>query len=649
MPPDESPRPKLDRVRPTRVQITYDVETMSGVSKVELPFIVGVLADLAGHPDPDAEPPPGLESPRRPFMTIHRDNFDQVMSEIRPRLALRVPNELRKDGTRIALELHFRGIEDFEPVNVVRQVDPLRTLLEQRQGLAQLMSPFASNDRLDDLLQRILHDNEQLRRSARETGHPTDDSPPSKASTRTRVGNHELDPIGQFVEGIMNRKIAVSDIGRTVDDRIAELDRLLSDQLNAILHDPEFQKLEASWRGLHHLVCWSETSEVLRIRVLSISKDELLRDMECAREFDQSGLFRQVYTAEYEVPGGTPYGVLIGDFEFGSDPRDIGLLERIAQIAAAAHAPFLAAAAPRLFGWESYRELLQVRDPAKNFAGVEYARWNAFRESENSRYVALCLPHILVRDPWGDAGRLVEKFRFEEDLAGPDDKKYLWGNAAYVLGTRITDAFAKYGWCYRIRGAEGGGLVQGLPHRISPTDNGDFEMQCSTEIAISDRRECELSQLGFLPLVHIQNRSAHAAFLSVQSCQKPKTYLEPAASARAEFSAKLNLTLTTSRFAHYLEVIGRELIGRSMSREECEERLNRWIREYVNPRGRCEFDRKYPLDEALVKVEDDSRGPGRYRAIAWLRTHEMCASHLGGSIRLVLELTRAGSTPLGSE
>ena len=344
------------------------------------------------------------------------------------------------------------------------------------------------------------------------------------------------------------------------------------------------------------------------------------------------------------MPGGWPYGVLIGDFEFGEHPRDVELLERISQIAAAAHAPFLAAAAARLFGWESFAELARPRDLAAIFRGPEYDRWNAFRESEDSRYVALCLPHILLRDPYGDAGRLIEEFGFEEDADTADRKKYLWGNAAYVLGNVITDAFAKYGWCDSIRGVEGGGLVQCLPHRVFPNDSGDFELKCSTEIAISDRRECELSQLGFLPLAHIKNRNA-SAFLSVQSCQKPETYLEPAAGASAELLAKLNLTLTTSRFAHYLGVIGREMIGGSMSREECEERLNRWIGEYVNPSGNREFDPKYRLDEALVKVEDDPRGPGRYRAIAWLRTHEMCASHLGGSIRLVLELTRAASTP----
>ena len=281
MPPEESLWPKLDRFRPPRVRITYDVETIGGVFQLELPFIVGVLADLAGHPDPDAEPPRPFRD--RKFVEIDRDKFDRVMTAIKPRLALRVPNELRKDGTDLAVELHFRGIEDFEPVHVVGQVETLRKLLEARQRLADLRIKLVNNDRPDDLLQQIIHEDEQLRRVARDTGRLTDDSPAPRTSARTRTESDFPDPIGQLVEGIMDRKIAVSDdTERMLTDRIADLDQLLSDQLNAIMHDPEFQKLEASWRGLHHLVLRSETSEVLRIRVLSTSKDELLRDMECA-------------------------------------------------------------------------------------------------------------------------------------------------------------------------------------------------------------------------------------------------------------------------------------------------------------------------------------------------------------------------------
>jgi len=639
MSPEESPRRKLARVRPPRVQITYDVETGSGVHKVELPFVVGVLADLAGHPDPDADPP-GRNSPRRRFVTIDRNNFDQMMNEIRPRLGLRVPDQLRKDGSRIPLELHFRSIEDFEPVNVVRQVEPLRKLLESRQRLAKLRIELEHNDQVDDLLQRIIHDQEQLRRLARDTGRPTDESPASKASTPNPAESDYLDLIGQLVEGVINGKIPVSDdTGRMLAGQIAELDRLLSDQLNAVMHDPEFQKLEASWRGLHYLVFETEMDQVLRIRVLNVSKRELLRDMTRAPEFDQGVLFRKVYVEELDVLGGQPYGVLIGDYEFGEDPQDIGLLKWIAQVAAAAHAPFIAAAALRLFGWESYDELAVPRDLVRIFGGRGYDEWNAFRKSEESRYVALCLPHVLMRGTYGHATRPVEEFRFEEDVDGPDHRKYLWGNAAYVLGARITNAFASYGWCAAIRGVEGGGMVKDLPLHSFTNDDGEIDFKRSTEVFICDRREHELANLGFIPL-YARRGTDDAVFFSVPSCHKPLQYMEDFATASAYCAAQLPYILTASRFAHFIKVMARGEFGWARSAKDCEEWLNGWISNYVTPTATAtdETRRNYPLGEAVITVENDPRRLGCALVIARLRPHYMLEDDLSVPMRLVVEL-----------
>jgi type VI secretion system protein ImpC len=610
--PHESLQHKLDRVRRPTVRITYDVETMGAVNKRELPFIVGVLADLAGHPDPDAGPPPDLEGHRRHFVEIHRDNFNQVMTGIKPRLALRVPNELQKDGTSIAVELHFRSIQDFEPAHVARQVSPLNKLLEARRRLAEIRIKVQKEHRLDF----------------------------TDADLEGRQDHR--DPVSQLVEDLRNEIADPDDALPMLDDRIAALDQLLGDQLNAIMHDPEFQKLEASWRGLRYLMFESETGEMLRIRVLGISKDELLRDMERAGKFDHSGLFRMIDAAAYDAP----YGVLIGDFEFGKHPQDTELLKRIAQVAAAAHAPFIAAASPGLFGLESYAELSVPRDLAQIFRAPEYAQWNSFRESEESRYVALCLPHILLRQPYGHATRPIEEFRFEEDVDGPDRKGYLWGNAAYALGARITDAFAAYGWCARIRGVEAGGLVRDLPHCSLTTDEGETAFKCSTEIRIGERHEYELARLGFIPLIPWYP-AGDAVFFSVPSCHKPAQYMEASATAAAHLAAQLPYILTVSRFAHYLEAIVRRNCGTVMNPRDCEERLNQWIRNYVNPSPTMpvETKRRYPLAEAAINVEDDPHRPGYCRAIVWLRLHDMLGDGPSVPMRLVLELTAAAGRP----
>ena len=311
------------------------------------------------------------------------------------------------------------------------------------------------------------------------------------------------DVIGEFVSQIMEGTITVSkNTESMINARISAIDKLISDQLNEVMHHEDFQKLEGSWRGLAYLIDKSETGEMLKIRVMNVSKKDMLKDMEKASEFDQSALFKKIYEEEFGMFGGASYGALIGDYEFTNHPQDLALLEKISQVAAAAHAPFISAAGAELFNFNSFTELGEPRDMAKIFQGVEYAKWKSFRESEDSRYVALAMPHILMRLPYGKDNVPVEAFDFEEQVDGTNHKKYLWGNAAYALGTRLTDAFAKYHWCAAIRGVEGGGLVEGLPVHTFNTDEGDVALKCPTEIAITDRREKELADLGFVPLVH---------------------------------------------------------------------------------------------------------------------------------------------------
>jgi type VI secretion system protein ImpC len=447
------------------------------------------------------------------------------------------------------------------------------------------------------------------------------------------------DLIGEFVDQVMDGQMTVSpDTQAMINARIGQIDALITKQLNAILHHEEFQDLEASWRGLHYFVHQTETSPQLKIKVMNVAKKDLQKDLERAPEFDQSTLFKKVYEEEFGTFGGAPFGALVGDYEFGRSPQDIAMLEKLSNVAAAAHAPFLTAASPNLFNWDDFTEMAGPRDLSKGFETNDYVKWRSFRDSEDSRYVGLCLPHILMRVPYGRDSAPVEAFNYEEDVDGTDHKKYLWGNAAYAMATRLTDSFAKHHWCAAIRGVEGGGLVAGLPVHTFKTDDGDVALKCPTEIAITDRREKELSDLGFIPLVHCKNTD-YAAFFGAQSCQKAKLYTTDAANANARLATQLPYIFSTSRFAHYLKAMMRDKVGSAMSRGDCERYLNTWISNYVTPDDSASADTKaqYPLRDARIDVVDVEGKPGCYKAVAFLRPHFQL-DELTVSLRLVAEL-----------
>lgn len=453
------------------------------------------------------------------------------------------------------------------------------------------------------------------------------------------VRDRGKDLVKEFVTQVLQGEMTISrDTEAMINARIAQIDHLLSIQLNEIIHHPSFQKLESTWRGLKYLLDNTETSVQLKIRVINVSKRELLRDFQRAPEFDQSAAFMKIYTEEFGQYGGEPFGALIGDYEFSRTSEDIELLEKISQVAAAAHAPFLTAASPEMFGLDSYTSLGQPRDLAKIFDQTLYAKWKSFRESEDSRYVGLTLPRMLLREPYGPDGRSVDAFDYREGVDGTDHSKYLWGNAAWALGARLTASFAENGWCASIRGVEGGGKVEGLPVHNFTTDEGDIALKCPTEIAISDRREKELADLGFIALVHCKGKD-HAAFFSAQSAQKPKVYQDERATANARLSSALPYILAISRFAHYLKVMMRDKVGSFMSRAETERYLNDWIHYYVTEDDQAsqETKRQYPLRDARVDVEEIPGKPGCYRAVAYLRPHFQL-EELTVSLRLVAEL-----------
>lgn len=465
-------------------------------------------------------------------------------------------------------------------------------------------------------------------------------------TTEPSQGTYAKKLIGQLASQILDEGMKTSPdkgVVTLINERIAEIDQLLTDQLNAVLHAPEFQALEGSWRGLRDMVFGTETGQNLKLRLLNVSKKDLLKDLETAVDHDTSVLFKKIYEEEYGTFGGHPYSVLIGDYYFGRHPQDIALLERISRVAAAAHAPFIAAAAPALFDFKSFTELGVPRDLSKTFESAELAAWRSFRESEDSRYVSLVLPSYSARLPYGAKTSPMENFNYEEDVDGSDHSKYLWANAAYQLGLRITDAHAKYGWSTAIRGVEGGGKVEGLPAHAYKTDEGDIALKTPTEVTITDRREKELSDLGFIAIVNSKGSNS-ATFFGGQTLNKPKVYDKDAANANAAISARLPYVLAASRFAHYLKVIARDKVGSFQTQADLTKYLNNWVANYVlvSPSAPQVMKAKFPLSEARVDVTEVPGKPGSYRAIAFLKPHFQLED-LSASIRLVADLPAAAA------
>jgi type VI secretion system protein ImpC len=431
-------------------------------------------------------------------------------------------------------------------------------------------------------------------------------------------------------------------VTETINARISAIDHVISRQLDQILHHPELQKLEGSWRGLNKLVMNSETGESMKIRVLNVSKKDMLRDFQAAAEFTESALWKAVYEYEFGLYGGDPFGCMLGDFEFGKLPADIELLQQLSAVAAASHAPFITAAGAQMFGMESFTEMPNPRDVAKIFDknNPENTKWLSLRDSEDSRFLAMVVPHVLRRLPYGRKTKQVDAFDYEEDVSGAHED-YLWGNAAFEYAQTLTRSFSKHHWCVAIRGPEGGGLIEDLPIHVFKSKEGDNVAKIPTETLISDTREKELSDLGFIGLLNCKNTD-YAAFFGANSIQRPKKYDRPDATANAKLSSQIPYLMATSRIAHYLKAICRDKIGSFMSRSDCENFLNRWITQYVtiDDNAGQETKAKYPLREARIEVVDDKARPGCYRAIAHLRPHFQL-EEINISLRLVAELPQA--------
>ena len=443
---------------------------------------------------------------------------------------------------------------------------------------------------------------------------------------------------------ISKADIVSDDVTQTINAYVAEIDRKLSEQINLIMHHEDFQQLESAWRGLHHLVTNTETDTQLKIRVINISKKELGKTLKRFKgtAWDQSPIFKKIYEEEYGQLGGEPYGCLVGDYYFDHSPQDVELLRGISQVAAAAHAPFIAAAGAGLMGMDNWNELANPRDLSKTFSTPDYAAWRSLRELDDAKYLALTMPRTLARLPYGAKSDPVDEFDFEEDTAGADSSKYTWQNAAYAMAVNINRSFKEYGWCTRIRGVESGGAVENLPTHTFPTDDGGVDMKCPTEIAITDRRSAELDKMGLMPLVHRKN-SDMAAFIGAQSLAKAEEYDDPDATANAALSARLPYMFACCRFAHYLKCIVRDKIGSFSTRDQMEEWLSNWVMNYVDgdPTNSSEETKaRKPLAAAQVVVEEVEGNPGYYTSKFFLKPHYQLEG-LTVSLRLVSRLPSA--------
>lgn len=790
----ESIQKKLLRVRPPRVRITYDVHTNGAIEKRELPFVVGIFADLSGDRDPNPADPKALlpEYKDRRIVDIDRDNFNEVLKQSVPRVALKSVNNVLPGGDGSALKgaLVFESMTDFDPINIVHKVPVLETIYQQRKLLRDAQSRAEVKDTaaqaLDDAViamegtgahwastarsaltaltdavkaitdakpatastTQILAASDALKNKAAPAlrkaadflkaedvrqsniataSGATTGSDAARAALKAASAPFEaaataaddavkelvaladpntakvsdatataletdstttLPPLVVAIEkatpysGIETQLSATlktafpapatfaagisdalrdhvfpvvsasggSGIGRgsalSIDFAVAAIDAALSRQLSLIMHSGGFKEMEATWRGLFHLVSRTETGTRMKLRVFNATLKELQDDMSKAVEFDQSKLFKLIYEAEYGSFGGLPYSMLLGGYEVGPGAADMTFINAMSSVASAAHAPFLAAAAPSMFGLPDFGDLAKPRDLAKIFEGADLTAWSEFRGTEDSRYVSLALPHVMLRLPYGDNTLRAEGFRFEEsvlsDVGVPDNRNFLWGNAAYFLAERITNAFSLYSWTAAIRGVEGGGLVEGLPIYTfsSGGDDGIKEILCPTEVAITDRREKEINDLGFIALCHSKG-SGKAAFFGGQTTNRPKKYINADANANAALSSRLPYIMAASRFAHYIKVIVRDKMGGFLTRGNVETFLNTWISQYVLLDDNASQDVKsaFPLREASIVVVDVPGEPGAYKATVFLKPHFQL-EELTTSIRLVADLPK---------
>jgi type VI secretion system protein ImpC len=648
----------IARHRAPRVKIQYTLDVSGDERIVELPFVVGVLADLSGNP---AEPLPELAD--RKFIHIDLDNFDQHLRNIKPRVAFTVPNTLSGEGL-LPIEVTFESLDDFSPAALAQRIPFLEQLFKDRQLLNNLQTYLDGKEQAQQLIERITQDTQLIAALARLKDGLDDDEVPVEVEDRFRDAGMQRSDLTELIEKTFGTRIdsRVRQIGHalvafakgllaapylggeeifgTLGALVAEFDKLIGELLNAVLHHPQFQAMEATWRGLRFLVERTETDEMLKIRVLNVSKRDLAKNLRkyAGSAWDKSPLFKKVYSQEYDQVGGEPFALLVGDYYFDHSPPDVELLRHIARIAATSHALFIAAAEPALMQMSSWQEISNPRDLKKIFDTPEYAAWRNLRERPESNYIALTLPRFLARLPYGERRYPTEEMPFEEDAHIDDITKCVWINAAHAMATNITRAFKRYGWCTRIHGFEDGS-VQHLPVFSGWNHDGTESTLGPVEVLIDDRRESELASLGLLPLVQRKNTDI-ASFSSAQSLQKPIEYDDPNVTDSARISARVPFVLASARFAHYLKCIFRDRDTSWAHPGEATRFLNDWIKDYVddNPEISSQTVKaQRPLATGEVTVRENSSGALGFECRFFVRPHYQIETPLL-SVRLNVQL-----------
>lgn len=636
----ESIQKVLTRLRRPRVQITYDVAIGNAIVKKELPFIIGIISDLSG----DTELPKIVD---KKFIYIDPDNFTDIMQSYNPTLTYAVkdcinPAEEGADPKEISVSLTFKSMDDFLPDNIIEQVPELKEIYDKRVQLVNLLAVLDGNSALDEVLHQIVTDDGVKKAVAgadeAKINELIDQGRMVKTDEQRELASSMLTMFAEFV----GEETEINSIHKFLMQGIEAKDEILSNQMDAILHNDKFQVLEARWKGIFYLIYNIEMSESLKVRLLSTTKKELGDDLNKAISFDQSQIFKKIYEEEFDTFGGTPYSCIIADFaDFDRSAPTMDVLEKLTTVCAAAHAPLLTSADPSLFNWEDYTSLAKPRDLKKIFASVELARWNGFRDTEDSRYCSMFLPKVLMRVPYDVVNNPIAKFAYTETVNGATNADFCWGNTAYAMGVKIGQAYAKYQWVANIRGVEGGGLVEGLPVYTYKTAEGDILMKCPTEVTITDRREKELSDLGFIAICHAKGKN-YATFFGGQTVQKPVSYNTPAANANAELSARLPYILNASRFAHYIKIMMRDKIGSMVSKDEIQAYIQTWLSDYIllSDNASQALKAATPLRNGSVTVTDIPGKPGCYNAILELQPHFQL-EELSASIRLVAQLGAA--------
>jgi type VI secretion system protein ImpC len=619
---------KLEVIRPPRVKIEYEVETGGAGEVKELPYVLGIMADLSGKSTVERAP---LKD--RKFIQVSNDTLKDIMTAIAPRVEFTVDDKIGGKG-QINVDLTFRSMDDFEPLSIIDQIEVLKNVFASRTRLNDLLAKLDGNYQLNSTLDDVLAGKSK-----------------KSADQLVKDGNMVRDPSqADYAKELINEFNAIpKDSTKSsislVTKQIAKLDGQISAQLDEILHHEDFQQMEGTWRGMFMLVTGTDTGAHVQIRLMNIAISELAYDLEKAIEFDQSQIFKKVYEEEYGTFGGNPYTILMSDHNFGRNNADMELLRKISQVAAAAHAPFISAAHPSLLDLDNFTQLGNIRDIATVFNSTELGKWMSFRETEESRYVALTLPHVLARAPYGEDTNPVYGLNYEENVDGTDNSKFCWTSSSWALALRVLESANMTGWPASIRGVENGGMVSDLPYYTFKTTDGDIALKCPTEVSITDRREKELSDQGLIPLCHCKNRD-YAVFFGSQTAHKPTLYDTAEANSNSNLSARLSYMLAACRFAHYIKVMVRDKIGNFMERSDLERYLNNWVASYVllNPEASEGAKARFPLRAGRVDVYDIPGQPGNYKAIIFLRPHFQL-EELTASIRLVADLPK----PLGEQ